>query len=78
MWNSAQALQEGWDVFDVDGRCQLQRLDDPSSIEALGYNEPKFASDTDAIIYVALRAHEGSAYHRDALDLVGELAESTL
>lgn len=74
-WDNTQALAEGWDLFDVDGRIQLQRIDDPSSVEGLGYDESKFASDTHALIFVAKQADAGSTYHWDALDRVGELAD---
>lgn len=69
--NNDQALCEGWDIFDVDGRLQLQRLDCPSDIDFLKYDEPKFVSDTTALIFVSLKAHGGSKYHESALDLIG-------
>lgn len=74
-FNNSQALSEGWDLFDVEGRIQLQRIDDPASDEGLGYHDPKFASDADALIYVAVRAHGGSIYHRDAIEHIGSLAQ---
>jgi hypothetical protein len=74
-FDSQQALAEGWDLFDVDGRLQLQRLDCPSDFCASLGDKPVFKSDADAIIFVALAANEGSAYHRDALERIGTLAE---
>jgi hypothetical protein len=74
-FNNDLALIEGWDLFDVDGRLQLQRIDDPAGHEALDYTMPKFASDAEAIIHVAMRATQGSMYHRNALELIGTLAE---
>lgn len=73
-FQSEQACREGWDLFEVDGRIQLQRLDDPSGCDFLDYQEPKFATDTDAIIFVALQANSGSEYHRSALDRLGTRA----
>ena len=75
-FNSTQALQEGWDLFEVDGRWQLQRIDDPEGNE-LGYDKPKFESDADAIIFVALQAHGGSSYHRTAIEYIGTLDDPT-
>lgn len=70
------ALQEGWDLFDVDGRWQLQRIDDPAgNFDLLGYSEPKFGNDAAAIIHVANRAGEGSGYHYDAICRLGTLTE---
>ena len=73
-FNNAQALQEGWDLVDVDGRLQLQRLDSPSSVH-LGYLDQKFKSDADALIVVAQQANAGSTLHRQALELIGSLAK---
>ncbi len=69
-FDSAQAIQEGWDLFECDGRLQLQMVDSPDD----GSN-PKFVCDADAIIFVANKAGRGSLYHFKALDLVGTLAE---
>lgn len=77
MFDNSQALQEGWDLFDVDGRLQLQRIDNPSDhLDILGYTEPKFQSDAHAIVEVATKARAGSKYHWDALHLIGALAEA--
>jgi hypothetical protein len=75
MFDTKIAQNEGWDLFDVDGRLQLQKIDDPTNCEWLDYNDPKFKSDADAIIFVAMKANEGSAYHREAIELIGSLAE---
>lgn len=70
-----QALREGWTLSAVDNRYQIQKLDDPSAVDDiyLGFTEPKFESDSDALIHVALQAHAGSEYHREALSKVATL-----
>lgn len=73
-FDNTQALSEGWDLVSVDWHFQVQRIDCPTDHEGLSYTEPKFQSDVDAIIEVAMRAKEGSAYHREALSLVGHLS----
>lgn len=78
MFDPSQALREGWDLFDVEGRFQLQRIDRPADHEEvpeIDYATPKFASDADAIIHVALQAAAGSAYHKEALHLIGTLTD---
>jgi hypothetical protein len=75
-WDGRQASTEGWDLWDVDGRIQLQRIDNPGSDPTLDFTEPKFDSDADAIIHVAMYAVLGSAYHREALELIGALSEN--
>lgn len=75
IFDNTQALAEGWDLFDTEGRIQLSRIDDPANND-LGYDEPKFPSDTEAILFVAKRAMEGSAYHYDAIDSIGMLTET--
>jgi hypothetical protein len=74
VFDNAQAVAEGWDLFDVDGRIQLQRIDAPE-LDGSGYDEPKFASDADALIFVALQAHAGAAYHREAIERIGTRAD---
>lgn len=69
-----QAFGEGWGLFDVDGRIQLQRIDSPDDGEDVA--APKFESDADAIIFVAARAAKGLRYHREALELVGALSDN--
>lgn len=75
MFDNTQALHEGWDLFDVDGRWQLQRIDCPSDHEFLDYTEPKFQSDAHAIVQVSLWAYGGSRYHWKALHQIGTLTE---
>lgn len=76
-FDNNQALSEGWDLFEVDGRIQLQRIDCPSDhIDILDYAEPKFESDAHAVVEVAAKASAGSAYHWGALHLIGSLAEN--
>lgn len=66
-FDNAQALAEGWDLFEADGTTQLQRIDWPGEEPGLGYSEPKFDSDDEALAFVQRRAEAGSKYHRDAL-----------
>ena len=76
-WKTAgneQAFTEGWGLFDVDGRYQLQGLDNPSDIPSLGYEEPKFETDMDAMAHVVLQAVAGSVYHAEAMFSIGALA----
>lgn len=75
-WDDTQAISEGWCLFDVDGRHSMQRIDCPESADGNSVDEPVFDSDADAIIYVASLAAAGSAYHMDALSLVGSLTVS--
>jgi hypothetical protein len=71
------ALLEGWDLFDVGGRIQLQRIDCPTEhAPALPYTEPRFKSDAHAVIHVARLAGMGSIYHTLALEMIGALAEN--
>lgn len=77
-FDDTPALREGWDLFDVEGRVALQRIDCPSDHAVLDYDEPKFVSDAAAIIFVAMCAQYGSAYHLDALERIGTLAEHSL
>jgi hypothetical protein len=70
-FDNSQALNEGWDLFDVDGRLQLLMLDDPGACDGLDYTEPKFQSDVAALLFVAQQALEGSRYHLYALDRIG-------
>lgn len=64
-FNNNLAELEGWALFECEGRYQLQRDDEAG----------QFASDADAIIFVANLASAGSAYHRSALELIGALTE---
>jgi len=68
-FDGEQATREGWDLFDVEGRIQLQRIDEPE--DAIN---PHFPSDADALVFVALQAYNGSKYHRDALERIGSKA----
>jgi hypothetical protein len=70
-WNNAIALSEGWDLFqtDRDGNppiLEILKLDDPASIPELGYSEPKFECDEDAVKFVTNKA-KTSKYHANAL-----------
>lgn len=61
----ARAHDEGWGLFEVDGRWQLQRSDDRNV----------FPTDADAVCYVADRAQGGSPYHRAAIEAIGTLVD---
>jgi len=70
--DNTQAHTEGWDLFDVDGRWQLQRIAFPADWD-LDYTEQKFPTDADALIFVANLAAQGSAFHRFAIVEIGLL-----
>lgn len=57
------AKAEGWGLFDVDGRWQLQKLDNSNS----------FSTDAHAILHVAGKARYGSPYHMAAIAAIGTL-----
>lgn len=65
---SAEALQQGWDVFDVDGALQIQR-DDESAV---------FQDDAQAISWVALCANAGKPLHVAALTAAGHTVDTAL
>jgi hypothetical protein len=62
-FDNAQAIVEGWDVFDVDstGYLEIERDDE----------QGHFTSDAEALLHVVERARAGSAYHRAALSQCG-------
>lgn len=62
------ANQEGWDLFNVGGRLELWALHRPD----LNGKRP-FASNADAIAYVAYRAITGSSFHARALAAIGKI-----
>ena len=57
-WDDTQATAEGWGLF--NDPPEVQRLDDAGM----------FASDDDALVFIAQRAAEGSAYHIQTLALI--------
>lgn len=63
-FDNAQAGKEGWGVFEClgseNGDFQICRCDE----------EEVFPTDDEAWAHVVARAHEGSAYHRAALDYI--------
>ncbi len=61
---SIQAMKEGWSLFDVSGRLDLQCVDEPEDGSA-----PVFPDDESAIRYVVNRALKGSAFHLLAIYL---------
>lgn len=60
--DQTQANEEGWGLFSVDGRWQIQCVDEAG----------KFDNDADALVYVARRSAQ-SMYHRLAIIAVGQL-----
>ena len=63
-WHSRQACKEGWDVFDnSDYSFEIERLDDPAADPELGYDEPKFANDDEAVAFVREHARAASSLH---------------
>lgn len=77
--DSRAACQEGWDLFEVsgctdDGKHMIQRLDDPASDAELGFADPKFEGDDEAITFVAERGRQGSELHAKACALHGTTA----
>lgn len=63
-YDAGFAQAEGWGMFEVDGRYQLQR-DDEAGI---------FESDGDAILFVAAKAAD-SPLHKAAIMMIGTLVE---
>jgi hypothetical protein len=75
VFDNTQAFREGWGLLMCDdGRLRVQRLDDPQSAN-LG-DAPVFASDDQAIIWVAEQGRTGSAYHARACALHGTPREA--
>ncbi len=64
-FDEAQAISEGWRLHVPEGRILIARVVPGGDLPIT------FPSDTDALIFVALKANEGSAYHRKALELIG-------
>jgi hypothetical protein len=70
VFNNTQAFREGWGLLMCDdGLLRVQRLDDPQSANLDG--APVFASDDEAIIWVAEQGRAGSPYHARACALHG-------
>src|ERR1700693_1993898 len=70
VFDNTQAFREGWGLFMCDdGLLRVQRLDDPQSANLDG--APVFASDDEAIIWVAEQGRAGSRYHARACALHG-------
>ena len=70
VFDNTQAFREGWGLFMCDdGLLRVQRLDDPQSANLDG--APVFASDDEAIIWVAEQGLAGSRYHALACALHG-------
>jgi hypothetical protein len=75
-FDNTQAFREGWGLFMCDdGLLRVQRLDDPQSASLDG--APVFASDDEAIIWVAEQGRVGSGYHARACALHGTTNRTT-
>ena len=61
LFDSRQAVSEGWDLFDVEGKIEIQRIDFPDG------SDPIFQDDPEAVRYVMRQAKNGSKYHQQAL-----------
>jgi hypothetical protein len=71
------AMAEGWAVFEIGGTTNaplfdIQRIDDPEAA-GLPFENPKFASDTEAWVHVVVLAKlYNSDLHKRALAFVKE------
>ena len=79
VFDNTQAFREGWGLFRcADGLLRVQRTDDrlndPQSANLDG--APVFASDDEAIIWVAEHGRAGSRYHARACALHGTTGET--
>ena len=75
VFDNTQAFREGWGLFMCDdGLLRVQRLDDPQSPNL--EHAPAFASDDEAIIWVAEHGRVGSHYHARACALHGTTGET--
>lgn len=69
-FDNTQAFKEGWGLWTIDeGKCQIQMLDDPQSVDESYPENCPFTSDAEAIDFVVAKANDGSEYHRRALEL---------
>jgi len=82
-----QALEEGWVLSNYDSyrpggtgysHVAIFKLDDPAAVDGLGYDEPKFATDNEAVDYVVAKALQGSKMHMLAIWLEGHIIERPL
>jgi hypothetical protein len=74
-FDNTQAFREGWGLFMCDdGLLRVQRLDDPQSANL--EHAPVFASDDEAIIWVAEQGRVGSCYHARACAFHGTTGET--
>ncbi|PZR92284.1 MAG: hypothetical protein DI537_13950 [Stutzerimonas stutzeri] len=70
-----RAFSDGWGIFDSDERgLEIQRLDDPSSVNAEWPAEPRFTGDDQAEKYVRQSADDGNELCRKALDYLQQEA----
>jgi hypothetical protein len=70
LFDNTQAFREGWGLFMCDDALwRIQRLHDPQSANL--EHASAFASDDEAIIWVAEQGRAGSHYHARACALHG-------
>ena len=73
------SLQEGWLLTnDSSNRTYIAKLDDPASIDDLGFADPKFDCDSEAEFFVLQLAMAGSRRHMLAIYLQGFAVEEEL
>lgn len=77
-FDNAQALREGWGLFDAHGVLEIQRIDEPDLPDALAETLPRFPTDGHAVLHVMATAAAGSAYHQQAWSLNGMYSSSHL
>lgn len=66
------AMSQGWILTnDALDRYTISKLDDPAAEEDLDYDEPKFASDAEAVSFVFGLAAQGQRHALKALYLNG-------
>ena len=68
-FDNAQAVREGWALFNANGVLKIQCIDEPDLSAPAGEEGPTFPTDEYAVRHVTSAAAAGSAYHRMALRL---------
>lgn len=71
-FDNAQAVREGWGLFNANGVLEIQRIDEPDLPDPPAEGWPSHLTDEHAVLHVTSAAAAGSAYHQQALRLNGE------
>jgi len=73
-----ERLKQGYDLFECEGMLEIQRLDDPESIqtEAGVQVERHHATDDDAVQFVTEQARKGDPVAQDAIERHGSVADA--